>query len=125
MKKNTPRMRMESGGHGIGLARVLMVLLFGLSSLCSAAWNYGYWKEATSYADINEAKKEARDSKRPLLVALSKPEGCQNCLNYWRNVACDGKLHHDKSCNLSTHPIVAYSLEKKIVMLYFSPWRMI
>ncbi|MBO4345874.1 MAG: hypothetical protein J5833_08955, partial [Victivallales bacterium] len=124
MKKNIPRMRMESGGHGIGLARVLMVLLFGLSSLCSAAWNYGYWKEATSYADINEAKKEARDSKRPLLVALSKPEGCNNCRTYWCNIACDVKLHHDKdNCKLGTknHPIVAYSQEKKIVMVYFSP----
>ena len=86
-------------------------------------WNYGYWNAAKTYDDINATLVEAQKHKRPILVALSKPEGCNNCTNYWRHVTCDGVFDHDASCDMAAknHPIVEYAKEKKLLMLYLSP----
>ena len=86
-------------------------------------WNYGYWKEANTYADIKEALAEAQSGRRPVLIALSKSVGCTNCLNYWRHVVCDGVFGHDNGCefNQKNHPIVSYAKEKRIVLLHLSP----
>ena len=86
-------------------------------------WNYGYWKEAKTYDDVKGTLIEAQKNNRPILIAVSKTEGCNNCTNYWRHVTCDGVFDHDKSCDLTSkkHPIVNYSKEKKILMLYISP----
>ena len=87
------------------------------------SWNYGHWLEAKTYDDIKAAMVEAQRNSRPILIALSKPTGCTNCLNYWRNVACDGVLNHDKNCGVASkkHPIVDFAKEHKVVMLYVSP----
>jgi len=89
-------------------------------------WNYGYWKEAKTYDDIKATLKEAQKNNRPILVALSKPTGCNNCTNYWRHVTCDGVFDHDDACDLikKKHPIVAFAKEKKLLMLYISPSKM-
>ncbi|MBP5639296.1 MAG: hypothetical protein J6X55_07450 [Victivallales bacterium] len=85
-------------------------------------WDYSHWKVAESYADINAAKKEARDNKRPLLIAFSKTSGCVACMEHWRSVVCDGMHAHDKYCKLGNtendHPICQFAENNKIVLLY-------
>ncbi|MBP5640146.1 MAG: hypothetical protein J6X55_11750 [Victivallales bacterium] len=101
---------------------VLLLLLFGMNCLCNAEWDYSHWKIAKSYADINAAKKEARDNNRPLLIAFSQMKGDDASREYWRTVACDGKNGHDKYCELGTtetdHPICQFAEKNKIVLLY-------
>ncbi|MBP5640147.1 MAG: hypothetical protein J6X55_11755, partial [Victivallales bacterium] len=116
------------GGMKISvLPWMLLLVLFGMNCLCDddEPWDYSHWKvtkKSTVYADINAAKKEARDKKRPLLIAFSKTSGCVACTEYWRNVACDGKHAHDRYCKLGNtvndHPICKFAEDHKIVLLY-------
>lgn len=97
-----------------------------ISHTFETEWNYGYWKEAKTYDDVKATLIEAQKNNRPILVALSKPTGCNNCTNYWRHVTCDGVFDHDANCDLTkkNHPIVEFAKEKRLLMLYISPSKM-
>lgn len=84
------------------------------------AWNYTKWYRATKREQINNAKREARDKQRPLLIAWSKLSGCINCTMFRRYVSCDGHLGHvPEQCKVQAlgHPICSYADSNKIVML--------
>ena len=89
----------------------------------NCTWDYGHWFDAKTYDDVKAALAEAQRGSKRLLVALSKPTGCTNCLTYWRNVVCDGVLNHDKNCCVKGHPIVEWARDERVVMLCLSPSR--
>ena len=84
------------------------------------AWDYTKWYYAKTKKKILDAKREARDKQRPLLIAWSKLSGCINCTMFRRAVTCDGLLGCVKSqCHVINqgHPIRNYADQNKIVLL--------
>lgn len=105
------------------LSIFLGIFLFGcVLQAREYTWqHYGKWYEVETSSALNEAMRAARADNRPLVVLLSST-GCLQCLSLMRNVYCDGT---DKYCQgrvdcsvYSTHPMVDYGIEKKLVTVY-------